>query len=155
MCHSVIISYTPPTDNLPVYLSHRGNTFTSNNSEILITEIAGDDDYGNRFFGYPTDLELICHTDLVACCRGVDTGTVGIGEWYYPNRAVVPNRHAGNDFYRLKNSPQAIKLARRIHSDGSGALGPTGLYCCVIPTTIGEQRLCAHICKSTQIDMQI
>ena len=76
-----------------------------------------------------------------------------MGEWYYPNGTVVPTHHAGNDFYRLRNSPQAIKLARRIHSDGSGALGPTGLYCCVIPTTIGEQRFCALIRKSTQIDM--
>ena len=138
MCHSVIFSYTPPTDNLPVYLSHGDNNYTSNNSEILITEISND--YSN------IGLELICHTDLATCCRAGDTGTVGMGEWYYPNGGVVPSRHAGSDFFRLRNSPQAIKLARL-----NVALGPIGLYCCVIPTTIGEQRFCAHIRKSTQI----
>ena len=154
MCHSVIFSHTPPTDNLPVYLSHRDNNYTSNSSEILITEIAGDDDYGYYYFG--SNNELTCHTDLVTCCRAGDTGTVGMGEWYYPNGTVVPNRHAGDGFYRLRNSPQAIKLARRIVDiDGNGALGPTGLYCCVIPTTIGEQRFCAHIRKSTQLAMHI
>ena len=74
-----------------------------------------------------------------------------MGEWYYPNGTVVPNfHHYGDGFYRLRNSPQAITLGRHsVVFYGSVALG--GLYCCVIPTTIGEQRFCAHIRKSTQI----
>lgn len=146
-----MISYTPHTDLPPVYLSVRGNNYISNNSEILITEI-GDDFYSQYLYGY-LDAELTCHTDLQACCRAGDTGTVGMGEWHYPNGSIIPNRAAGEDFFRLRNSPQAIKLARLHDIDGNGALGPTGLYCCVIPTSIGEQTFCAHLCKSNSIQL--
>ena len=53
---------------------------------------------------------------------------------------------ANEAFYRVRNAPQVIRLARTIA--GSGIvypLSPTGSYCCVIPTTGGEMTFCANI----------
>jgi len=88
---------------------------------------------------------LTCHTDIVACCRVGDTGTVGMGEWYYPSGEVVPNRAANMPFYRTRNAPQLIRLARRQSANPSG---PTGSYCCVIPSSTGEVTYCVSIGNS-------
>ena len=70
-------------------------------------------------------------------------GSLG-GEWYYPDGRMVPNSAAGERFYRVRNDPQVARLARRAHSH-STSTGPTGSYCCVIPTTGGEMTFCANI----------
>ena len=92
---------------------------------------------------------LTCHTDLTECCRGKDTGGQGgRGEWYYPDGRVVQNNagssYAGEIFYRVRNAPQVVILARR-DSIRPIVLSPTGSYCCVIPTTGGEMTFCANI----------
>ena len=118
---------------LTVYLSLRSTNIITNNTEVLITDI-GEDAY------LPS---LTCHTDLTECCRNSDTGGQGgRGEWYYPDGRTVPNQSAGEGFYRVRNAPQVLRLARR---DASNALSPTGSYCCVIPTTRGEMTFCAKL----------
>ena len=119
-----------------IYLSLGSTNITTNNTEILITDI-GDDAPG----GFPS---LTCHTDLIACCRNSDTGGQGgRGEWYYPDGTGVLNNIgsivAGEHFYRLRNAPQVVRLARRFGAE------PTGFYCCVIPTIGGERTFCANI----------
>ena len=64
-----------------------------------------------------------------------------MGEWYYPDGRMVPNRTAGEGFYRVRNAPQVIRLASRANNP----ISPTGSYCCVIPTTGGEMTFCANI----------
>ena len=126
------------TGFLSAYLSLGSKNITTNNSEILITDIGEDAPFG----GLPS---LTCHTDLTECCRNVDTGGQGgRGEWYYPDGRVVQNNAnstaARESFYRVRNAPQVVRLARR-----STSLSPTGSYCCVIPTNGGERTFCANI----------
>ena len=115
---------------------------TTNNTEVLITNIGED-----RIGGLPS---LTCHTDLTECCRNRETvGQGGRGEWYYPDGRMVPNQAAGEGFYRIRNAPQVARLARRIGRLGiTLTLEPTGSYCCVIPTTGGEMTFCANISNS-------
>ena len=122
---------------LAVYLSLGSTKITTNNTEVLITDI-GQDALG----GLPS---LTCHTDLTACCRNGDTGGQGgRGAWYYPDGRAVPNQIAWEDFYRVRNAPQVVRLARRDYLNPS-VIAPTGSYCCVIPTTGEEMTFCANI----------
>ena len=121
---------------ITVYLSalEVNPNITTNNTEILISTI-GEDVPG----GLPS---LTCHTDLENCCR-----SEGLGEWFYPDGRVVQNNSdsttARESFYRVRNAPQVIRLARRVSSHSQ--FSPTGSYCCVIPTTAGEMNFCANI----------
>ena len=124
---------------LTVYLSLGPTNITTNNTEVLITDI-GEDAEG----GPPS---LTCHTGLTACCRNSDTGGQGgTGEWYYPDGRVVQNNAnstaAGEGFYRVRNAPQVIRLAR-IYSSVLGS--PTGYYCCVISRNREQMTFCANI----------
>ena len=123
--------FVPP----PVYLSLGtvNPMITTNNSKILITAI------GEDIHVLPV---LTCHTDLVACCRGSDTGTVSMGNWFNPIGDMLLNKDGGGDFYIRRNDAQLIRLSRRIPP---GATSPVGLYCCVIPTTMGEMTFCANL----------
>ena len=124
-----------------MYLSLGSTDITINNTEVLITDI-GEDAQG----GHP---HLTCHTDLTECCRNSDTrGQGGRGEWYYPKGMMVQKNAdsaaAGEGFYRIRNAPQVIRLARR---EANNPLSPTGSYCCVIPTTRGNMTFCANLGK--------
>ena len=128
-----------------VYLSLGAVNIVSNNTEILITAI-GEDAPGHR----PS---LTCHTDLTACCRNSDTGGQGgLGEWYYPDGSMVPNQAAGEGFYRVRNAPQVVRLARR-NTAPHPILGPIRTYCCVIPTIRGEMTFCVIISTYTSVIM--
>ena len=126
-----------------VYLSLGSKEITYNNTEIIITEI-GQNAHG----GLPS---LTCHTDLTECCRDSDTARDqgGRGEWYYPDGRVIQNNSAsaaaGEKFYRVKNAPQVVRLARRWIWNTIFPTSPTGSYCCVIPSTGGEMTFCANI----------
>ena len=125
-----------------VYLSLGSRRITSNNTEVLITDIGQDADRG-----LPS---LTCHTDSTECCRNSDTGGQrGRGEWYYPDGKVVLNNAdstaARENFYRVKNAPKLVRLARRQMLNSIFPTSPTGTYCCVIPTTGGEMTFCANI----------
>ncbi len=116
------------------------SVITANNTDILITDIGEDADGG-----LPT---LTCHTDLTACCRGSDhlLGSGGLGQWTYPDGTVLLNNassfDAGQQFYRVRNDAQLIRLARRAPNN---PLSPTGSYCCTVPTTGGDMTLCAKL----------
>ena len=71
------------------------NIIAANNTEVIFASIGGDHSLPR----------LTCHTDLFNCCRVGDTGTVGMGEWYYPDGRAVPNIAAGEDLYRVRNAP--------------------------------------------------
>ena len=123
-----------------MYLSLGTFRFTTNNTIMVRITAIGEDAEG----GPPS---LTCHTDLTECCRNKDTEGQGRrGEWYYPDGRVVQNNAdstaAGEDFYRVRNAPQVIRLSRRV---GNNPLSPTGSYCCVIPTTGGEMTFCINI----------
>ena len=106
----------------------------ANNSVISITEIGETN---------PDDTDqnegLQCITDRMPCCRGVFRA----GEWYFPNRTVVP---------REDNNPTTFHRNRG-HDDGTVNLNrlnnvmmPTGLFCCVVPDATGiMQTVCANI----------
>ena len=121
-----------------VYLSLGSTNITTNNTEVLITDIGED---------HPDGLpSLTCHTDLTECCRSIDTGGQGAGEWYYPDGSIVKGSRAAtmNDrFFRIKGAPQVVTLVRR-----ANPLSPTGSYCCAIPTMAGERIFCANIGKN-------
>ncbi len=91
---------------------------------------------------------LTCNTDLMACCRGPETNGLGpLGQWTYPNGSLLLNNKdsvtAGQQFYRLRNAPQVIRLVRR---QNVNPLTPTGSYCCTVPTNGGvEMTLCANL----------
>ena len=118
-----------------VYLYLGSTNITTNNTEILITDIGEGGILPN----------LTCHTDLIKCCRNKDTGGQGsLGAWYYPDGSMVQRRSQaeGEDFYIRRNASQLIGLNRR---ESTNSLSPTGSYCCVIPTLGGERTLCANI----------
>ena len=124
-----------------VYLTlGSGPNSTTNNTDILITDI-GQDAVG----GLPS---LTCHTDLTTCCRShADNNGMGsLGQWMYPDGSVLLNSTAsmavGQQFYRIRNAVQVIRLARRQPND---PLTPTGSYCCTVPTTGGDMTLCANL----------
>ncbi len=91
---------------------------------------------------------LTCNTDLTTCCRSADNnGMGGLGQWMYPDGSMVLNNGdsmtAGDQFYRIRNAPQVVRLARR---EATNPLTPTGSYCCTVPTTGGvEMTLCANL----------
>ena len=116
-----------------VYLSVGDLNITANNTAIPLLAIGED-------AGRP---RITCHTDLTACCRNSDTGGQGgLGEWYYPDGRVVPNQAAYENYYRVRNAPQVVRLARRVFFE---PLGPTGLFCCEMPTTQGKMRICINL----------
>ena len=114
---------------------------TTNNTEILITDIGEDADVG-----LPS---LTCHTDLTACCRsGDNNGSGALGQWTYPDGSVIlrngASNNAGQQFYINKNTRKVIRLNRR---ETTNPLTPTGSYCCTVPTTGGDMTLCANLGK--------
>lgn len=93
--------------------------------------------FTHPFYGYYYHMALTCHTDLPACCRASDTGTVDVGAWLYPDGTEVTD--SGHNFYSVRQA-QEIELYHY-----SYATPRPGLYCCVIPTSVGEQRVCAYL----------
>ena len=70
-----------------------------------------------------------------------------LGQWTYPDESVLLNNGAsaaaGHQFYRLRNGPQLIRLARR---QGNNPLTPTGSYCCTVPTSAEvDMTFCANL----------
>ena len=74
---------------------------------------------------------LFCLTDKLDCCVEVDG--VSAGEWYLPGQ-TDPVNGGLEDFTRSRRS-SAVLLNRR-----SSAVGPTGLYRCVVPDRSGVDR---------------
>ena len=87
----------------------------ANNSIVLLQNI-GEGDAG----------ALLCITNSLACC----TGTGRAGEWFYPDRRMVPVMGNGEPYYRNRGT-SLIRLNRR-SNQGLSVLY-TGVYCCQIP----------------------
>ena len=79
--------------------------------------------------GTDADSSLVCVTSNVntQCCRESDGGN--LGEWYFPNGAMVPRNIAAPsaDFTR-SGFTHLVRLNRR-----NGAMSPTGMYECRVP----------------------
>ena len=98
------------------------------NADIFITDI-GDVYYAGG--------ALLCRTDRTDCCN-----IMRAGEWIYPNGTHVRTYGDGqNDpFYRNRGN-STVRLNRRY-----GATGPTGFYCCEVPSVVDlNARICINI----------
>ena len=79
---------------------------------------------------------LSCHTDDTNCCSEAESGVVGgVGSWHYPNGSAVSSD--GGDLY-ISRGLMVVNLNR-----GNDVMGPTGLYCCVVPISAGTGLFCA------------
>ena len=84
---------------------------------------------------------LTCGTDDTNCCREAESGVAGgVGTWHYPNGSIVQSSSDGGDFYISRDGPMVVNLNRR-----NDVMGPTGLYCCVVPTSTENQTFCATL----------
>ena len=68
---------------------------------------------------------VVCHTDLTTCCSSGQG--VHRGDWYFPDGTVLP--FVGSSITIGLGRAAQIAVIRR-----TTATGPTGIYCCGIPT---------------------
>ena len=68
---------------------------------------------------------LMCHTDLMNCCRQSD---IHQGHWYSPNGQKLPKQSDDDRFLYVKH------LVKRVDLNKNGS-SPSGIYHCDIPTT--------------------
>ncbi len=89
-----------------------------NNSIVDLSEIGLDNN------------SLVCYTDLITCCRGVDsTNGGGLGDWLFPNGSAVISRGISNvNMFSRNRNKQALLLHR-----GVNATEPSGIFTCNIP----------------------
>ena len=100
-----------------------------NNSVVALADIGEAVDIG------ADNTALFCLTDLLACCRGADTGTTGVGEWYLAGQTepvIDINAAESTDSFARERSLSAVLLHRR-----NSATTPTGIYRCDIPDGSG------------------
>ena len=86
------------------------NAMLENNSIIQISRVGKDDE------------SITCNTEKESCCKDSRSG-----EWYYPNKTIVPNMGFRYIFYRDRDNEGNIKL-HRAHKSSI-----TGKYCCQVP----------------------
>ena len=92
---------------------------------------------------------LFCLTDLLACCRGADTGSTGVGEWYLAGQTepvVGINAAESTDSFAREREPSAVLLHRR-----NSATTPTGIYRCEIPDGSGLRTAYIGIDTGTEV----
>lgn len=100
----------------------------ANNSIVLLRNI-GEGDAG----------ALLCTTDRTACCADVPNRA---GQWYYPDRMMVPTDGVGQPYYRNRGN-MLIRLNRRPNQGLSEMY--SGVYCCKIPDQNNvEQTMCVR-----------
>ena len=120
------LSTVPP----PVYLSLSSTNYLSGLPEIPLASVG--EGHGSS---------LVCHTDLASCCRQLDSGVEGgLGEWHYPNGSAVGMKIEGNGLYTSRDQ-MAISLNHR----GDTTNVPGGVYCCAVPTSKGQETMCANL----------
>ena len=83
---------------------------------------------------------LQCITDRRPCCS---TQPNRQGDWLFPDGTTVPGTAQNpTTFYRNRGDDGTVNLNRL----SANVMTPTGLFCCVIPDSVGDmQRLCANI----------
>ena len=77
---------------------------------------------------------LMCLTPLTSCCRSSDTGTSSLGDWRYPDKALISSRSGGDSISRSRG-PSSVILHRT-----NNAMSPTGVYTCEIPDANGTTK---------------
>ena len=102
----------------------------SNNSTVNITDIGS------------CDGALLCITNNSSCCKN----SLRAGEWYFPDKSIVPIQDEDGDFYRNRGD-QVVRLHRR-----NNALMPVGEYCCEVPNAIGNYRNVCIVVTPTEIE---
>ena len=106
----------------------------TNNSIVIITEIGQTDTYQNN--------ALQCITDRKPCCQPPPNR---VGEWYFPDRTLVPTPGLARTYYRLRGYNGTVNLNRLASSD---ITFPSGQFCCVVPDATNIiQTLCINISK--------
>ena len=111
---SLFISYFRDHTVPPVYLSLSSTNYLSGLSEIPLSSVGEGSG-------------LVCHTDLAGCCEG------NTGDWYYPNGSVVTEDGA----LYVSGGQMSVSLMM-----SGTATAPSGLYCCVVPTSGGMSTAC-------------
>ena len=94
-----------------------------NNTVLLISAIGNSQ---TLLSGDP----LACATQLTPCCRSVPGHS---GHWFYPSDTEVPIETDGYSFYRNRCDSGNSMLGGALLNHLFGAMGPTGIYHCVIP----------------------
>ena len=74
---------------------------------------------------------LVCATQHTPCCRAAPNR---FGEWYYPNTTRVPIGGDNYHFYRTRRDSNSVNnvLGGALLNRHFDAMGPTGIYNCVI-----------------------
>ena len=96
------------------YVSFMGQTLTDNSYVNL--SLVGNEQSGGH--------SIVCHTDLVTCCSGVEGPHRG--DWYFPNGDRLPFPD-GSDIVGTRSRKKVY--LRRNHGTG-----PSGIYRCDIET---------------------
>ena len=107
-----------------VFLSFQGITYTTNNSNIVLTRIETTN-----------DTSLTCHTNLTTCCRGKDkesSSGMGTGEWLFPNGTSIIRKKVSSSGFYYTRFHQVVRLYRNDDTQT-----PLGTYCCRIPDGAG------------------
>ena len=101
------------------YVTFLGTTLP-NHSYVDLSQV------GNDRSGSDSDT-VQCHTDLMTCCRSHHG--IHRGDWFAPGSDTrLPWYSEGGDIYEDRGD-MVVHLRRR-----NNANGPSGIYCCVIPT---------------------
>ena len=103
---------------VPVELVFRGVSYPNNS--VLSLDNIGE---------FSTGSAILCTTNRNPCCS---TPPNRVGEWYYPNGSLVPNKAADEDFYRGRSNAQSISLNHRNY-----AQSPSGTFFCELPDNGG------------------
>jgi hypothetical protein len=79
---------------------------------------------------------LVCATQRSPCCAQYSSRA---GNWTYPNGTEVPINGAGYSFYRNRRDGDSMSgiLGGALLNRRHGAMGPTGIYSCIIPAPDG------------------
>ena len=114
----IFLTAVPPQ----VYVSLSGTNYLSSFATIQLSSIE--------------ESGLVCHTDLPGCCRPLDTGSESLGEWYHPDGSTISTT---GDVLYVTRGQKTITL--------SSAIGryQSGIYCCNIPTSVGDEDLCVIV----------
>ena len=82
------------------------------------------------------DNRILCITSNPECCTRSNNR---LGHWYFPSGKEVTSRGSSEDIYRIRsNAGSSGKLASvMLGRRDVNAIGPTGLYRCVIPDRFG------------------
>ena len=75
-----------------------------------------------------TTKSLQCVTDKMPCCQ---TGPK-VGEWYFPNRSVIPEHRNHATSYVSRGDNGTVNL-NHVNSSSSSLSFPSGQFCCEIP----------------------